>query len=230
MKVKSFYPVTLKIDGEEIVLRVKRMTLEEHSDFSIQFAKVGTPTYIRFVSRASSGPEQKRNSKGEYVLSFDKIAEKRLAEMKPEKKAEFDAATELDEVQAKEFLNYVCEQFITVERGLIEELTDGTEKSITSGLDFLRIFGARRDVLQQILEAVRGENEMNAEQKKTWRSPIDSSPSLNEQKKARAGPKRETIVKPAAIKDSVSKEDAKGPKLKDQSGSTGTFSSSSAPS
>ena len=209
MKVRSYFPVTLTVDGEEISLRIKRMTMEEHSDFSTRLAKVGVPTYIRFVSRASSGPEQEQNEEGEYLISFEKIAEKRLGEMDAEKRAEYEAAAELDEKQAKEFLAYVAEQFVTVERGLIEETSEG-EKSVTSGLDFLRIFGARRDVLQQLLEAVRQENELDAEQKKTWRSLIVSSPSSGEQSPDPVGPKPETTAENAATGGSANREDATG--------------------
>ena len=44
MKIRSHYPVTLVIDDEEIALRIRRMNLEEHGDFTHRFAKVGTPT------------------------------------------------------------------------------------------------------------------------------------------------------------------------------------------
>ena len=224
MKVQSYYPATLIIDGEEIILRIKRMDMAEHSEFSIRLAKVGMPTYVRFVSRASSGSEQEQNEKGEYLIPLEKIAEMRLADMDPERRAEYDTAVELDEEQAREWLTYVCEQFVTVERGLLEESADGAEISVTSGLDFLRIFGARRDVLQQTLEAVRLENELDAEQKKTWRSPIVSSPLSKEQSPDPAGPKLETTAEPAAIEDSANKEAAtrkpKARKRKHRSGST----------
>ncbi len=228
MKVRSFYPVTLTVDGEEIALRVRRMDMTEHSDFSTRLAKVGIPTYIRFVSRASSGPEQEQNGKGDYAITFEKSAEKRLGEMDAEKRAEYEAAAELDEKQAKEFLAYVAEQFVTVVGGLIEETSEG-EKSVTSGTDFLRIFGARRDVLQQMLEAVRQENELNAEQKKTWRSLIASLPSSGEQSPDQAGPKPETTAENAATADSASNEDATG-KPSGPSGSMETSSSNPAQS
>ena len=207
MKVQTYYPVTLIIDSEEIVLRIKRMNLEEHSEFSIRFAKVGTPTYVRFVSRGS-GPEQEQNDKGEYAIPFEKLAEKRLAEMSTEKRADYDAAVEADEKLAKEFLTYVCEQFVTVERGLIEELPDGSEQSVSSGLDFLRIFGARRDVIQQTLEAVRRENEMDVHQKKASRLVVASSRSSTGRRRARAGRKRGTTAELAATGDSAGNGDA----------------------
>lgn len=222
MKVKAFYPVTLTIDGEEIFLRIKRMNMEEHSEFSSRFAKVGTPTFARFVSRESSGPEQEQNEKGVFKIPFEKIALKRLEGLSPEKRSEYEAAVQADEAEAKGFLSWVCEQFVTVERGLLEETADGKEKTVTEGLDFLRIFGARRDVIQQALEAVQRENEMDSDQKKTWRSPAGSSRILEERRRARVGRKRRKIAKPAATGDSASKEDV----TPNQNGRSGLTASS----
>lgn len=229
MKVRGFYPVTLIIDGEEIVLRIKRMNMEEHSEFKTRFAKVSIPTLTRFVSRKNSGPEQEQNDKGEYKIPFEEIALKRIEELSPEKRAEYETCAREDEEEAKAFLVFVCEQFVTVERGLLEELPDGKEQSITKGIDLLRIFGARQDVIQQILEAVRRENEMDLEQKKTWRSPTALSRSSKGRRRVRVGQKRGTTAKSAATKDSTIKEDA-NPNQTGRSGSTATSFSSPAPS
>lgn len=229
MKVGAFYPVTLIVDGEEIFLRIKRMNMEEHSEFSLRFAKVGKPTFVRFVSRSSSGPEQDQNDKGEYVISFEQLAENRLAEMSAPRRAEYETAMEADEAEAKKFLAYTLEQFVTVERGLIEELADGTEKSVSAGLDFLRIFGARRDVLQQILEAVRRENELDADQKKALKSPAASAPSSTGRRRARAGRKRGTTAKNAATAGSAGNGGAKATRST-TSGSMETSRSNPAPS
>lgn len=228
MKVRAYYPVKLIVDGEEICLRIKRMSMEEHSEFSIRFAKVGTPTLYRFVSRASSGPEQEQDDKGEYAIPFEKIAENRLAEMNPEKRAEYEAARTNDEAEARKFLVFVCEQFVTVERGLTEDLADGTEQGVTAGIDLLRIFGARQDVIQQILEAVRCENELDAEQKKTWRSPVASSRSSTGRRRARVGRKRGTTVELAVTGDSAGNGDATAQNT--LSGSTEISPSNPAPS
>lgn len=229
MKVRGFFPVTLIIDGEEIVLRIKRMNMEEHSQFTGRFARVGTPTHVRFVSREITGPEQEQNDKGEYVVPFEQIAVKRLEALTPEDRLKYEARVQEDEAEAKEFLSWICETFVTVERGLIEETADGKEQTVTEGIDFLRIFGARRDVIQQVLEAVQRENELDVNQKKTWRSPIASSHSSKGRRRARAGKKRRTIVKPAEIADSPSKEGAT-PSQNGRSGLTEATSSNPAPS
>ena len=228
MKVKAFYPVTLVIDGEEICLRIKRMDLEEFSAFTTRFKAVGEPTYLRFISRASSGPEQEQDDKGEFVLPLEKIAEMRLDDMSQEKRVEYEAAVKADEAAAKEFLIYVHEEFVTVEKGLIEELADGSEKSVTEGIDFLRIFGARQDVLQQVLEAVRQENTLNADQKKALRSPVASSRSSTGRHRARAGRKRGTTAGLAVTGDSAGNGDALATRST-TSGLTETLPSNPAP-
>ena len=229
MKVRSFFPVTLFIDEEKIVIRIKRMNMEEHSEFSSRFAMVSIPTFARFVSRASSGPEQEQNDKGEYVIPLEKIASKWLDGLAPEKRLEYETAVEAEETEARQFLSWTFEHFVTVERGLIEETPEGKEQTVTEGLDLLRIFGAREDVIQQILGAVRRENEFDVEQKKTWGLPTASSPSSIGRRPGRAGKKRKTTAKNAAIKDSQNKGGA-ALSQSGQSGSTGISSSNLAPS
>jgi hypothetical protein len=206
--VRQFYPVLLTVDGEEIALRIKRMSMEEHSDFRNDFAKFGTPTLARFASRESSGPEQEKNEKGEYVMPFEAVAAKRLSEMTPEKRAEYEKAVDSDEAAAKAFLTSTFERFVTVERGLLEELPDGTQQAVTLGLDLLRLFGARNDVIHQVMSAVRTENELDASAKKNSPSPSDSSNFSGEPSPDRVGPKPETTVSPAATEASVETEDA----------------------
>ena len=229
MKVRTFFPVTLVIDEEKIVIRIKRMNMEEHSQFSARFAKVSIPTFARFVSRASSGPEQEQNDKGEYVIPLEKIASKWLEGVAPEKRLEYETAVEAEETEARQFLSWTCEHFVTVERGLIEETPEGKEQTVTEGLDLLRIFGARRDVIQKILEAVQYENEMDMQQKKTSRSHIVSPHSSKGRRRARVGNKRKTTVKNAATSVSQIKEGA-ALIQRGRSGSTGKLSSTLAPS
>ena len=229
MKVRQFYPITLSIDGEDVALRIKRMTMEEHAEFSTRLMKVGTPTYQRFVSRGNSESEQELNDKGEHVLPFEKLAERQLREMGAEKRAEYDAALSADESEAKKFLTFVFTEFVTVEKGLIEELSDGNEQSVSSGIDFLRIFGARDDVIQEALGAVRSENELDANQKKTLSSRTGSSRSSSEPDPGQAGPKPETTVSPVEIADSAGNGDATS-QQEDRSGSTDGSQSTTAPS
>ena len=208
MKVLQFYPVTLRVDGEEIDLRVKRMTFEENSEFMARMTSFGTPTYARFVSRGTSAEEQVQDDKGAYAIPFEKIAERKLEELSQDKRAEYEKAVEADEAESKKFLLYVFEEFVTVAKGLTEELSDGVEQSVSSGIDLLPIFVARQDVIQKVLDSVWRENMLSTNQKKILRSPSDSSPSLGEPDPAQAGPKPETIASSAATEGSADNGDA----------------------
>ena len=171
MLIKPYYPVTLTIDGEEIMFRIKRMTAEEFSAFADRSARVATPTIARFTSRADSGPEQERDEHGQYRASFEQLCEDRLSTMAADDRERFLAATQADEDEARVFLKEIFEQFVTVEKGITEETADGREVSVTSGLDVLRLFGARRDVLTLVMQAVHAENTLDETVKKAMRNP-----------------------------------------------------------
>ena len=184
------------------------MDLDENGDFTRGLVKTGTPTYLRFVSRDSTGPDQARDKDGFFVTPFAELAERKLLELSDEKQGEYEAADVVHEKEARQFLTWVFATFVTVEKGLTEELEDGTEQSINKGLDFLRAFVGRADVISQVLEAVRLENSLDAVQKKIWRSPTASLPSSDELEPDPVGPKREMIVEPVASGDCAASEDA----------------------
>ena len=226
MKVKSYYPVTLTIDGEEVKIRIKRMDLEESGDFSRALEKVGTPAHLRFVSRDANGPEQERKSDGFFVIPFDEIKDRKLLELTAERRVEYEVAEEEHEQSSRKFLLWMFETFVTVESGLTEEDAGGTERTVTDGLDFLRVFGGRLDVLQEVMTAVRLENSLDAAEKKALKSRTASPPFSAALEPAPLGPKPEPTVENAAIADSAKIAHAtKRPPT--QSGSTPTPSSSS---
>ncbi|MCP4200647.1 MAG: hypothetical protein GY769_01775 [bacterium] len=195
----SYYPKTIEIDGEEIPFRIKRQAMEENVDFINRLTEVGTPTAARFFFR-EAGPEQERDEEGKHKIGFAEIVAKKLNAFTPEGRAKYEAAKAEDTEKAKAFFIYAFEKFVTVESGLIEVLPDGTEKSVTDGIDVLRLFGAREDVLSKILEAIRVENTLGAEQKKILQSGIVSSRTSSEPGPDRPGPKQETIA--ASVKSS----------------------------
>ena len=169
MLIKPYYPVTLTIDGDEVKLRIKRMTDDEFADFSEQHTRVMTPTIAKVTARASAGREQERDGQGHYRLSFESLCIERLETMEQEEREAFMGAVKKDEAEARTFIKYAFETFLTVESGVTEETADGTQVSVTKGLDFLRLFGARQDVLQHVLLAIRRENTLDASQKKSRR-------------------------------------------------------------
>lgn len=192
MKVYPYHEVPFPIDGDQIVLRIARMTLEQHDWFMERYRKFGEKTIDRFAYRTPD--EQQKNDQDGYVIPWEAICARRLQEMTPDKRAEYEAARDQDERDAKAFISEAFATYLTVKSGLIEETTDGSERSVTSGTDFLRIFGARADVLIPALNAIWMQNTLTEEQKKTLSSARASSPSSNG--RAGSGPRPETTVEP----------------------------------
>ena len=203
MLIKAYYPVTLTIDGDEVKLRIKRMTDDEFADFSEQHTRVMTPTIAKVTARASAGREQERDGQGHYRLSFESLCMERLETMEQEEREAFMGAVKKDEAEARTFIKYAFETFLTVESGVTEETADGTQVSVTKGLDFLRLFGARQDVLQHVLLAIRRENTLDASQKKVSPSPSASRAGFRQRPKARVGRRRGTTASSAATVASV---------------------------
>lgn len=230
MKVKPYFPVPLTIDGEEVVLRIKRMTDDEFGWFAARYTKVATPTITRVVSRAPSGLEQERDEQGRYRLSFEQLCEQRLEAMAGEERDRFIALTAEDEKEARAFLREAFETFVTVERGLTEETLDGREVSITSGADLLRLFGARKDVLMTVLQAILNENTLDARQKKASSSPSASSTGSPALVKGRAGRRRATTAARAGTAASAAIGAATSTTPDASSGSTATSAPPGVPS
>lgn len=229
MKVKNYYPVTLTIDGEEIKIRIKRMNLDEAGDFQRRLVKTGTPAYERFVSRAPSGPEQERKSDGFFVIPMDEIVERKLSELTDERRADYEAADDQHEKDSRSFLVWVFETFVTVESGILEQDKDKKWVSVTEGIDLLRVFGARLDVLSEVVTAVRTENSLDEEQKKILKSPTASPPTLVEPDTDQPGPKPAPIAENADNGDSAKIEPVTSPP-KMPSGSTETSGQTLVPS
>ena len=206
--MEKYFPVTLKIDDEEIKIRIKRMDLEESGDFNRGLVKTGAPVWERFISRNGSGPEQERKSDGFFVIPFEALKDEKLLELTDERRAEYDAAEEQHEKESRAFLVWAFESFLTVESGLLEDDDDGREIAVTDGLDFLRVFGARLEVLQEALSAIRLENSLDAAQKKVLQSATVSSRFSAELGSDPVGPKPAPIVESAEIEASVKIEDA----------------------
>ena len=231
--VSQFHPHKLKIDGELVELRIKRMNAEEHSEFSARAVKTGSPTWARFVSRATSGPEQEKDEKGKYKISLEALASQKVEAFTQEQRLELEAATAEDEVEAQGFLKWAFSSFVRVKSGLLEENEAGDQVAVKEGIDLLRIFGARNDVITEVLAAISLENELNSDEKKDWKLRIDSLVSSSAPGPDLVGPKPEMIVSNAETEASVAIEVAKPedkfepPETKPEaggalSGSTGT--------
>jgi hypothetical protein len=201
VKVLSYFPVTITVDGEPIVIRIKRMNHAEWFAFELARRRAGTPTIARFVSRRPD--EMARNPETQAFLeSFESVCARRREGWTAEEHAAFDAAVEADEREAEGFLLETFDRYVTVERGLTEE-TDAGEVQVKTGLDLLRIFGARGDVLEEVLAAVWSENSLDAKKKAILQSQRASGSISTAPPPDPAGPRPATTVSPVETEASA---------------------------
>lgn len=184
------------------------MNCEEHSEFSARALKTGLPPWARLISRAASGPEQERDEKGNYKISLEKLASQKIEAFTPEQRAELDRISAEDELEAQSFLKWAFRSFVQVKSGILEESETGDQVAVKDGIDLLRLYGARNDVISEVLSAIRLENELEASEKKSWKSRSGSSISSSAPGPDPDGPKLETIASSAETEDSIEIEDA----------------------
>lgn len=227
--VRPFFPVTLKIDGEDVELRVKRLTLEEYTDYMQGLRRTGTPPYMHFVSREPTGPDQEKDDKGNYVESLEDIALRKIPLLSDERRAEYEKAVVEHEKDHDAFVIRVLSDYLTIHSGLQEEREDGVVETLKTGRDFVRYFGARSDVLSAAIAAITQENMLSADQKKVLRSATASSASSTGPDQVPDGPKPVIAAPPAETEVSAETEDAMR-KANGRSSSTGPSLSNPAPS
>ncbi|MDP1570339.1 MAG: hypothetical protein Q8L86_10070 [Vicinamibacterales bacterium] len=168
MRVPAFFPVTVRIDDEEVRFGIKRMTFEEYAWFDAAF------------------------------------------------KTHSDAG--ITEDAARAFVADTFDRFVVVQSELVAEESDGSERRITNGKDFLCVYGRYGLVVQELLGKVYLENVLDEEKKRALRSPAGSSASSAAP--VGAGPRPETTAAPAGDGDSARTE-AATPTMPDaSSGST----------
>ena len=98
---------------------------------------------------------------------------------------------------------------MTVEDGeLSYEDENGEDITVRAGAQLLKLYGARRDVLAQLIRAIWQENTVSANTKKVWRSLSALRRSLNAQALAAVGQIPAPIVDVAGTAASVEIEGA----------------------
>ena len=119
LRVLSYHPSHIAIDGEILSIRVARLGPLQSTSFNEKFRRIGA---------------------GGDLTSKDAA---------------------LEEAEAKAFISDSIGQYVTVDDG--ELFADGMP--ITLGEDLVRLFGAREEVLSELLMTIFLENTLNADQK-----------------------------------------------------------------
>lgn len=208
VKVRRFYETVLHVDDPDapglmakVPLKVKRLSLEEMSDFKRDYQRLADPPSNRLIFvRKPEGEEQERNEKGEFVVPLEVVSQRRLVEMTPEQRVEYDTLDAEDEKFAKVFITRAIVNYTQVPTG---ELEDEEGTPITTGADLVRMFGSRRDILLQLIVSIWAENTLSASEKKVQRSLFDLKASLNQSLLEVLGQKQAPIAEPAENAASV---------------------------
>lgn len=181
-------------------MHVKRFDLDEFAKFDRDYRRVGDPPSNRMLlTRKPEGDEQEKDEQEKFKISLNTVAERRLAEMDVVARAAYEKQDAEDEKFSKQFLVDAISTYVTVPAGEVED----NDEPVTTGAQLVRIFGARADVLRQLLQAIWTENTLSAAEKKVRRSLSGLSRSLNEQTLAVLGQTPVPTVEPAANAASV---------------------------
>lgn len=212
MQVRDFYPYTLQVDGDEIRLQIKRMDVDEWGWFSMGFSRISTPTVQRFVHRdPNDAYDMRTDDAGEFVESLEDLTERKRLRLGEERRRELHKAEDEDDAHAREFVKRAFAQFVVVAGGLSRLALDGSEEPITKGLEFVRTFAARRDVLQEVLTQLYMQNTLGEDQKKALQSLTDSARTLRERSQAAIGSEPATTAQPAETPATVPPADVSSP-------------------
>lgn len=182
---KGGYPVVLPIDGYAIDATVSRFTVAEFAAFARGFQRVTDPHSVRLVSMRMPGEEQDTKlaagseDRREFVITDEEIRRRRLVEMTAEQREEYERLHDEEEQFAGRFISEQLAAHLVLAPGQITEGDGEDEREITSGADFVRIYGGRRDVLQAALMAIRVQNTLPESLKNDSSSQRDSPRSLD---------------------------------------------------
>lgn len=166
--VAGVYPTALSIDGVSIDATVTRFTLEQFSEFKRGWNRMHEPHSARLVALRMPGEEREMVGTGQtesdgsprmrFVIDEAEIVRRRLVEMTPEQRAEYDRLHDEEEAFAAQFIQNMLAKHLRITAGQIDvKDADGTHE-VTTGEEFARLFGGRDDVLAQAMRAIYAEN------------------------------------------------------------------------
>jgi hypothetical protein len=145
----------------------------------------------------------------EFVINDAEVRRRRLEEMPPSVKADYDSLVLQEDAAESAFIEDIVRAFVTLASDQVVIVdADGVETSLTSGDDILRIFGANLGDMRALVQQVYFENRLSDARKKTLRSLFASDVSSAAPAKDPAGNAPEATVVPADEKASASSVDA----------------------
>lgn len=212
-------------------LQVKRLNHVAGKTFNLEWGRHMEPPSSRQIFRQPDGDEQEKTTldgpgkdhREVFVIDDDEIRQRRLREMSPEARAQFDAMALAEADASYDFLVGTVRQFVRVAPGqtpVLFEPADGDPvREIQSGEDLVAVLGGDWRRLRTLATAVWAENNLSGALKKGFRSRSASSTSSAEPGTAAPGQRPDGIAAPAAPEASVATEAATAPSATIPSGS-----------
>lgn len=169
LRVSRQYPAIVTIDGERVRLQIKKLTIDEWSRFTHEFQRFGL---IATQEAFELNPQP-----GEEALTPDQIMAKRYGALTPEQRAARDAYALTEAARGDAFAREAIEQYVTLEP---EQIFDEDKNaSLTAGAELVTHFGARIDVLRDLLAEIYIQNKLSDQEKKAWSSRRALPPTSN---------------------------------------------------
>jgi hypothetical protein len=206
MKIQPTYPSRILVEDESgqivpLPVRVKRLTRDEYAAFEAGMAEMNNPSSLRLLGgRLAEGPEQEKDENGFFKIGELTVRARRLIEMTPEQRNEYDAARKVDTDHARDFVIDCITKYVTVPPGA---LVGPDDIAIETGADLAAIYVTTPEVMKSLVDAIQMENTLGPDAKKEWRSRFDSRISSHAPATGVSGEKPASTVDAAATSASV---------------------------
>lgn len=159
IRVSNFHKTFIVVDGESVNLKIKRLTVDENTAFQRNFN-----TYNK-LKRGSELALQR--GPDEEALSAAEIDAKRFFLATDEERARLLEREAKDSAEGNAFVISAIAEYVTAEPGQIVDEDSGQD--VTAGADLVRFFGARNDVLIDMLVSIHLENTLSEQKKRMLR-------------------------------------------------------------
>jgi hypothetical protein len=182
--IRTYYSRTIHIDdGEgrdfELPVRIRRFSIDQLKAFSAGYRRCENRASDRFISRKPDGDEQEKHeiTIGKMTVSVPTIPDaeirrRRLIEMPDAERDRYEALEAEDERYIADFSAQAIREHVWVKPGvrLALEASDGQVRELRTGEDLAEGFAGNLSILTALMNAVREENTLSAEEKKRLRS------------------------------------------------------------
>jgi hypothetical protein len=157
IRIQKCFPVTLQVDGESVKFKIRRLTQDEYTAFSMEFMRLGKLHEVEQL-------ELRPHDEDERAMSERQLEAKHWHELAPEERVRREAQDKAEADRGNAFAAEVLTAYVTVEPDQIFD--EETGLMVTSGADLVRAYGSRPDVLSDLVGEIFLQNRLSADDKK----------------------------------------------------------------